>query len=500
MHQSKLIHLLKKIPKSEFKNIERFLQSSYHNTNKTVIQLFKYLCKYHPEFENKKLTKQVAYKKLFPQDKEFTDKKIRKLQSNLVKLLEEYIVIEEIKKDSFLFQYTLANALDDRNIFRYFESTIKNIQKGLADPDTPKSLSTYLAFIMINRKLLLHPVTKVFHSSTGKALKSTIDSFYRFSVLANLQFMAETFERGGTSETIYDLPLLKEAIKHAKIYTKENIIFEIHLAVIDLIEKKDEHTYRKLKELYFEYSTQITNKIKKPKNTIFSQGFLQRGFYQEQRFIYTKLHNFIIRKIYEGHVTYEAEQFELYKFGINNNLITSNNQIPDTTFINICISGSANKAFEWTKKFMTEYESYLEETCRTNAIALSHAFLHFHLKDYEKAFDYLNVIREKDLPYNFRIRSLWARCYYEFASKDDSYTQPLKDYIENYKQFINRSSLNEKRKLAYTNFCAFCKKLIEFKESKENPTQVTKQVLKGELDATYPIIARKWFVEKIEEL
>ncbi len=499
MHQSKLIRILRKIPRIESKYITRFLQYTYPKNNITVVKLFKYLYKYHPKFESTKLAKESVFEKIFP-DEAFKDKKMRMLQSDLVKPLEEYMVIEEIKKDKFLFQYILANALDRRNNSQYYKSVIKNLQKDLSDSNTPRSLFSYLALIIMNRKLLLHPATKQFHPSTRKVLDSTIANFYRFSVLANLQFMIEVFEREKDQESIYSLPFFKEAIEHAKDYASEDIIFEMYLALIDLVEKKDEQSYRKLKDLHAEYNNQVKHKVNNAEKTIFSQGLLQQGFYNEQRLVYIKLHNFIISKIYEDHVTYKAEQFELYKSGVENNLITNNNQIPDSTFINICISGAANKAFEWTENFITKYESYLDEACRPNAVALSRAFLHFHLKDFEKAFDFLNMVKEKDLPYNFRFRSLCVKCYYEFARKDDSYIQPLKDYIGNFKQFIKKSNLNKNRKLTYTNFCTFCKKLIGCKESNEGSTQETKHMLKEELDATRSIIAREWLVEKIEEL
>ena len=83
MHDTKLVQLLVKLTKSELKALDKFLNSPYFNTNKTVYKLWKHTKQYAPNFSSSMLKEEKIHSKLFP-NKPFNERTIRQLRFQLV--------------------------------------------------------------------------------------------------------------------------------------------------------------------------------------------------------------------------------------------------------------------------------------------------------------------------------------------------------------------------------------------------------------------------------
>jgi len=90
MLNSNLLELLSKFTIQEVKEFNEFVISPFFNKNENVAGLFKYIKKYYPDFNNKKLEKEYAFKKIFKNEK-YNDGFMRTLMFNLGKLAEDIL-------------------------------------------------------------------------------------------------------------------------------------------------------------------------------------------------------------------------------------------------------------------------------------------------------------------------------------------------------------------------------------------------------------------------
>ena len=102
MKETKLIDLLKRLNKEEFKDFEKFASSPYFSRGRDLSPLFKSLKPFYPDFENEKLTDEFIFKKLYP-DKKFGDERsvslLRTLTSELFNLGKEFLAYSEFNQD-----------------------------------------------------------------------------------------------------------------------------------------------------------------------------------------------------------------------------------------------------------------------------------------------------------------------------------------------------------------------------------------------------------------
>jgi hypothetical protein len=130
MLNGKLIQLLQTLSKKELKDFRSFVATDYHNPNRHLEKFIGLLAKYEDDFSNPKLEKEVFFKKHYPGEK-FDEQKIRYLQSDLTKLLEEFISYTEFRKDRFQQQLYLTQSLQRRNAPKFFLTPNLDFRKYL---------------------------------------------------------------------------------------------------------------------------------------------------------------------------------------------------------------------------------------------------------------------------------------------------------------------------------------------------------------------------------
>ena len=96
MIKSNLIDLLRKLSTEELKEFGEYVRSPFFNKNQSTIKLLDYIRKYAPDFNDKKLGKELVYQKLFPGMK-YNDGFTRTIMFNLAKLTEDYLTYTRIR-------------------------------------------------------------------------------------------------------------------------------------------------------------------------------------------------------------------------------------------------------------------------------------------------------------------------------------------------------------------------------------------------------------------
>ena len=111
MHSTKLLILLRTLEKEELKRFNNFIQSPYFNTNDTLQTFWHYLKKYGPSFNAKKL----KVKNILDADLSIkTEKALEQQKWKLVKLVEDFLAIEQFRKDKLAKQRRLSTAFYEK--------------------------------------------------------------------------------------------------------------------------------------------------------------------------------------------------------------------------------------------------------------------------------------------------------------------------------------------------------------------------------------------------
>src|SRR5687768_13561644 len=98
MLDSKLIGIVKTFSRSEMGRWRDFVRSPYHNKNQYVTALAQFVEKRYPKFHPAKTTKERAFAFILPHMK-YNDLRFRHLLSLLLKVTEEFLVVQSVRQN-----------------------------------------------------------------------------------------------------------------------------------------------------------------------------------------------------------------------------------------------------------------------------------------------------------------------------------------------------------------------------------------------------------------
>ena len=478
MNQSKLIQLLKRFDRDEWKALGKFVKSSFHNSNKKLRALYDVLAKYYPEFSSKKLEREAVFYKIFPDGKAYDSRVIATLMTKMLRLAEDLLVIRQLDKDSFTRKKLLKKSYGEKNYYQAFDKATAESLQMLEKPEV-KDIHYYLEAFLLHHDFYLHPDTGKFQSGVSSledAMKN-LDAFYS---LTKLKLSCEFENRNNIFSKKPELQLSEEVKYLAeKKLKKENPAFTVYLALLRLSEEeqKDIH-FQKAKQVYATHLHCLNE--------------------EEQRNVLTILLNHANQRLIKGDDRYLKEQFDLYQLGLDHQLMIEQGRISDIIFSNIVGIGAALQKTEWTLKFIDAYQRFIEKDIRKLVVVFSKARLSFSENDFDTAFESLQKIRGAPLRFEIRIKSLALRCLYEMYLKEDYYYDLLCSGIEAFEKYLYRNKTLAKNRLrAYLNFCAFLKKIVLQNADPGSRSSFSLHHLKEELSKKEFIIARSWLEEKL---
>ena len=123
--------------------------------------------------------------------------------------------------------------------------------------------------------------------------------------------------------------------------------------------------------------------------------------------------NYCIKRLNTGQAHYIREAFDLYKIGLETEVLIENGVLSRFAYKNIVALGLRLEAFDWVRDFIARYESLLEEKYRSANRDYNLARLFFTQKNYAKAMPLLAQVDESDLLLNLDSRVMLLKMYYE---------------------------------------------------------------------------------------
>lgn len=192
--------------------------------------------------------------------------------------------------------------------------------------------------------------------------------------------------------------------------------------------------------------------------------------------------------IKSGDVYRAEELLDLYEFGLKRGILTLNEKMNITKFLNIIGVASKLKKYKWAKKVVDKWAKKVDVQNTKSITRIGHATIDFHQKDYEKVISALSQMKFSNFQHRFRARWLLLKSHFMV---NQNYRNVLRVQLDNFRRFI---TANEGKNSKSTN------------EGLKTTLKILNMILnrkpKSQIEAFYNeskyVFERKWIFEKIK--
>jgi hypothetical protein len=482
MLNTTLISLLRSLSSHELKELGDLIKSPFFNKKTSVTSFFKYLKKFHPNFnDNIKLKKENVFNKLYP-GKEFNYGVMKNLIYELNKLTEKYLELvnyEKHKPDQFIF---LIGELVNRNIYPGAEKSFKSAFKVTGESTIPEA---YKALKRFQLEKLMYNFT--FNKSKNKIfLKDELSdiSLKEYEHL-NKFFLIESHEiynyllsytdvRNRKFELQFEDKIV-EYFKEAMDSNSPEMLIRANILMLKL-NRSDESIYFNAKDLLSKYEEILK-----------SEKDLAYNFF-------ASLTSVCRQKQLSGEVEkYLREMFFLFRKMLEFETLSNETYFPLTIFRNIINISTRLKEFEWAENFFNEYKNKLSTDCLELAENTYFSSLNFEKGNFETSLEYVSKLDFADDFNKLQIKNLLLRNSYELKRFSE-----LIDIINSYKQYLmHNKNLTQQNLDANRNLIRFTEELIKLNFKKNKPDL---NYLIEKIKNTQVVSSREWLILKVNEM
>lgn len=435
MENSNLIVILRTFSAAEGRKFKKWLLSPVHNQREDIVQLYDYLMSGEHLHQEKHLSKERIFSKLFPRET-FDDARIRQTTHFLLKCVEDFLTYEETQADEVRRRLDLARVYRQRQLDKLYQKTVRQaeeLQYGAA----------YRNAYFLRNEYLLQREQYAFLSEKQKQRAMPL----------NLTEMSEALDRSFVADKLrqaclmlahqtvykaeYDMRLLQEVLQYVeqKQWLDEPAIGIYYYGYKSTTEREQPSHFEQLKELIARYGLQFPT--------------------SEARDIYLMAINYCIARMNAGAEAFIREAFELYRRGFEQHILIENETISRWTFLNVVMIALTLSEFDWAESFIEEYQGFLEETHKDNFVHFSKALLLYEKRDYGPAMRLLLTADYNDMLINLRSKALLMKMFYEQDMFDS-----LESLLEATRTYMTRKKVMAYHKAFFSNLVQLTRKLL----------------------------------------
>ncbi len=473
MQNSKLYSILEYFDRYEQNRLRKFLTSPYFNRNDTLVLLFDLLTGQINRRRESEIPKEEVWEQLYPATS-FDDVLFRKHCSDLLKLIESYLAQQVYEENPIHQAIYLIEAVGKKKMNRLFSSTMRTARR-LSDQQYFRTANYYLSQYQIEKNF--YDLVELEHDRTAKRnVEDILNNLDRFFLSEKLRYFCSVLSLQSLVSHEYKLLFIDEIVKHIEKYRFEDVppiavYYQIYLTYVDAEEPAH---YFKLMELLNGYGDLF------PKN--------------EEEFIYQAALNYCIKKINQGNQRFLEEYFNVFVILLQKELLLTDGELSPWHFRNIVIAALRLGKYDWAEEFIQNYNKFLPQSMRDNAVSFNLAQLFFYQKKYEKVVETLRTVEYEDFSYNLNSKVLLMTSYYEMDE-----IEPLYSLMESFRTYLNRhKNFPAARRTPYTNLIRFTKRLTKLMPGDANAIQKFKDELNNSREGS--IANTHWLKEKISEL
>lgn len=483
----KVFRLLNSLSVEEFKEFEHFLKFKLNPGNR-LLSLFSFIKKYYPEFRKDAFSHKCVFNHLYGSE-EYNDKKMRDCYSELVNIIEEYMVNREITDNVISGNLMLLRQLKKRKLHddvnKYLHFVLKENKIELPE-DEYAYLHKYLILNELDREFDEESKTGVSKKYFDQYIIKSNNLIY-FTIIGMLKAYIKLFMSNSLMKFDYNFKFMDVILNHIKA--------EI-----------DSYKHVKLIGIYYEILS-IMKSEQTPVNYYLLRNLLDDNkeiieplFWRE---LYIELFNYCKNLQHKNVKPFASETFELMNKMLKDGLFYDENKImPEQNYRTLIAVGLRLGKMDWTKEFINSYKDYLIPEIKEDSFNYNMAaFCYMRAKNvqqkdkqalYDTALSHLGKVTTDELYYYSGVRILYLKIYIE--TDELNYADSI---IDNFKHYLKKNKLiSEDLYNDSINFVASCEKIIKLKSGN---SRLKKDKVKDLINSYDLVNSRKWLLSKIDE-
>ncbi len=466
MKKSLLVRILRTCSKKEVRDLRKWLHSPAHNQRQDVVDLYEYLVLDQHLHNDEQLEKATVFQAIFPKTS-YSDARMRQTIYFTTKSVEAFFIYQEVQQDQVHAQTMLSSVYRKRKLDKPFQKNIRETQKLQTQQEYRNG--QYL------RNEYFIQQEEYYYLSGVKRLE------------LNLQEMSDALDVTYIADKLRQSCLM---LAHQAVYKKQAYRIGMLDHVLEAVKGGEFLEHPAIAIYYYSYMAQ-TEKEDESHFLNLKQEITQHGHLfpkSEIRDIYLLAINYCVGRSNAGMPHYLRELFELYRLGLETQVLMNEGILSRYTFINIVTNATRLKEYDWIASFIDTYKPYLEDKHRDNFVSYSQGRLHFERKDYDQALRLFGQVEYDDILLNLNAKMMMIKMFYEQDNHD-----VLESFLESTRAYLGRKDVVGYHKANYRNIIRLTKKLVKI-----NPySRAQKQKLKVEIEKTNPLIERKWLLEQL---
>lgn len=471
MRDTKLYKAIIELSGHEMNRLHKFILSPYFNSNESIIKLFEWIKKDIKGKNANEVSKEFLWKTCFGSIK-FNDGRFRKLQSDLLKLVEEYYAQQAFEANPVYKAHFLLESLSHKKI-ETLESTAIRSAIQYAEEQILKPASYYHMKYEIEQSIYLLTRNKAERSSKTN-IENIVSNLDHFFLAEKLRYFSSVLTHQHFAAVNYKMLFIDEIIEHVKAndYSDVPVILIYFQILLTYQEPQNRSHYDLLSE--------------------YLQKYIHLFPEFEAKEILDAVLNYCIIRMNAGEEEYIREAFILYKKSLESGLLLVKGQITPWSFKNIVTIGLRLKEFDWIEQFIHTYSKFVDQKYRQNAITFNLAQFYFYKKEYQKVIEQLSKVEYEDFTYSLNSKTLLMASYYEL----DEF-EALNSFLDSFRLYIDRNKkLTQGKGKHYKSTISIVKKLIKVVPG--NTSGIEK--LKQEVNSAQGVVSKNWILEKLENL
>lgn len=468
-----LLVQLKTLAPNQWKVFLRWLQSPVHNTDEGLYRLGEFLRSQAPFFPPEKMDKQQLWDVLYPHS-DIKEGVLRVKIRQLTKQAEDFLVWSAIKADSNLYHRLHLRRLLVDSDYSYFERLVLK-QVDQLEGQERIDLDHFYHRAALYYLLVNHPGYDGYRAK-GNYLQQIDESVDAFYTLMKYRIGTELGNRSRILGEEYEITLWEELqdLYQSGAMEGNPIGHLYHLLFVLLDDPTNLQHYEELKAAFLSYRAKL------PLRDLAS--------------IYFSTLNYLGRRINQGRSQDYLEMLEWYKLGLEQRFLLRQGQISEVTFNNIALLGYESGEFNWTGKFLKQYQPYLPAKVQEDAVQASEGLGLFYLGAYRQAIRTLKGHRFS-AAYQLRIRLTIIRSLFELHQQGQDVFDELERNMANFESYLRRNkTFGSTTLIPYQNHLRILREIMGRGTANSSSRQQLRKWIEGELEQDGRVVAKRWLL------
>jgi hypothetical protein len=493
MIKNRATEVIKTFSPEELKSFELFINSPFHNSNKSLVKLLALIKKYWDRMDEDKITEEFFYMKIFP-GKKYSYGNMKNMVSELFGLCEDFLAITPvISVKAYAFEQGLRR-LDNynmRSLDKLFFAEYKHLEGYL---ETHLEYSVLSSDFYLNKSRLLEKLYKFY--TRRSQYTGALDTLYPMSIcntcqiistlkndVAGIEYLKSQINYVpdvNPTEALYrtfdSASFLKEISGLEPVYY-EHITLDIKLMKL-YNEPHNWENYVELKEFILKNISRFSNAERWHLTSGLFSFVINMYIEKSTRELLQEIS--LIRKIQLANVKFNTDGLGPLQAGVFRNMVE--------VFV---ILGE----IDYAENFINSYIQELEEDKRKSVYSTCMAIIEESRGNNEKVLELLHDVEFSDYQVKYSAKMIALVAYYNlgFVEQGLSAADSMKHFVKNTEEFSPAMKLNLSSRVSVI------EKLFKIRANPEKYSEDDIKTLHADIDNC--IVSRKeWYIEKAEEL